>query len=183
VLTAVVARLGKDELAAYGLGVRLDFLVMSFGYGFSAAVLTLVGMAAGAERRERIRTYVVRAGATIAALLAVPGALFCWRPALWLGLFSTDPAIHSVGATYFHVVGPSYPFVGISMVVGFAFQGLGRATIPLAWTVVRVVAMLAAAVACTSGLGLGMGAVSAIIAVGNVLSAVVMIGLFARAGR
>jgi len=183
VLTAIVTRLGPAHLAAYGLVVRFDFLLMSFGYGFSAAVLTLVGMAAGADRRDRIQTYVVRAGTTIAALLAVPGALFCWRPALWLGLFSSDPAIHAVGATYFHIVGPSYPFVGVSMVVGFAFQGLGRATIPLAWTVVRVVAMLGVAIACTSGLGLGMGAVSAIIAVGNVLSAGVMIGLFARAGR
>ena len=183
VLTAIVTRLGPAHLAAYGLVVRFDFLLMAFGYGFSAAVLTLVGMAAGAERRDRIRTYVVRAGMTIAALLAVPGALFCLRPALWLGLFSSDPSIHSVGATYFHIVGPSYPFVGISMVVGFAFQGLGRATIPLAWTAVRVIAMLAAAIACTSGLGLGMGAVSGIIAVGNVLSAVVLIALFARAGR
>src|SRR5262245_2904932 len=183
VLTAIVTRLGPAHLAAYGLVVRFDFLLMAFGYGFSAAVLTLVGMAAGAERPERIRTYVAHAGTTIAAFLAVPGAIFCWRSSLWLGLFSSEPAIHSVGATYFHIVGPSYPFVGISMVVGFAFQGLGRATIPLAWTVVRVVAMLAAAIVCTSGLGLGMGAVSAIIALGNVLSALVMIALFARIQR
>src|SRR5262249_8234712 len=40
-LTAVVTRLGKADLAAYGLGTRLDFLLMSFGFGFGAAVLTL----------------------------------------------------------------------------------------------------------------------------------------------
>src|SRR6185369_8964591 len=33
VLTAVVARLGKADLVAYGLGTRLDFVLMSFGYG------------------------------------------------------------------------------------------------------------------------------------------------------
>jgi putative MATE family efflux protein len=181
VLTAIVARLGDAHLAAYGLVVRFDFLLLSFAYGFSAAVLTLVGMAAGAERHDRIRTYVVRAGITIAALLAVPGALFWWRPALWFGLFSDDPGIHAVGATYFRIVGPSYPFVGVSMVVGFAFQGFGRATIPLVWTIVRVAAMLAVAVACTRVFGLGFAALSGIIAVGNVVSAFVLAALFVRA--
>src|SRR5205814_493248 len=53
-LTAVVPRLGPADLAAYGLGTRFDFLLMSFAYGFGAAVLTLVGMATGARRHERV---------------------------------------------------------------------------------------------------------------------------------
>ena len=180
VFTAIVARLGEAHLAAYGLVVRFDFLLLSFAYGFSAAVLTLVGMAAGAERPDRVRTYVVRAALTIALLLAVPGAVFAWRPALWFSLFSADPGIHAVGATYFRIVGPSYPFVGISMVVGFAFQGLGRATIPLAWTIVRVSAMLALAVTATRAFGAGFPAVASLVAAGNVVSALVLAVLFAR---
>jgi putative MATE family efflux protein len=180
IFTAIVARLGEADLAAYGLVVRFDFLLLSFAYGFSAAVLTLVGMAAGAERPDRVRTYVVRAALTIALLLAVPGVVFAWRPALWFSLFSDDPGIHAVGATYFRIVGLSYPFVGVSMVVGFAFQGLGRATIPLAWTVLRVTLMLALAVAATRGLGAGFAAVAAIVAAGNVASALVLAALFSR---
>ncbi|HJQ83080.1 MAG TPA: MATE family efflux transporter [Candidatus Binatia bacterium] len=177
-LTAVVARLGDADLAAYGLGTRLDFLLMSFGYGFGAAVLTLVGMATGARRPDKLRAFVWRASAIAVVVLGVPAIILCWRPGLWLGLFTHDAAVHEVGARYLRLVGPSYPFVGISMVVGFAFQGLGRATVPLAWTIVRVVGVLAAAVVCTRGLGLGEGAVFAAIAVGNTLSAAVMAGLF-----
>ena len=62
-LTAVVTRLGAADLAAYGLGTRLDFLLMSFGYGLSAAVLTLVGMATGANRPDRVQAFVTRAAA------------------------------------------------------------------------------------------------------------------------
>src|SRR2546429_5974099 len=62
-LTAVVTRLGEADLAAYGLATRLDFLLMAFGYGFGAAVLTLVGMATGARRPDRARPFVTRAAA------------------------------------------------------------------------------------------------------------------------
>ncbi len=177
-LTAVVTRLGEADLAAYGLGTRLDFLLMSFGYGFGAAVLTLVGIATGARRLDRVRALVISATAITVVLLAIPGLLVTWRPSLWLDLFTDDAGIHAVGTQYFRIIGPSYPFVGISMVIAFAFQGLGRATVPLAWMIVRVVAVLVAAVGCTHGLGLGERAVFTVIAAGNVASAAGMVALF-----
>jgi putative MATE family efflux protein len=181
-LTAVVARLGDADLAAYGLGTRLDFLLMSFAYGVGASMLTLVGLTVGARRPEAIRGYVARAAVIAAALLAVPGLLLCWRPALWLGLFTDDAGIHAVGARYFRVLGPFYPFVGVSMVVAFAFQGLGQPTVPLALTVVRVLLVLTGAVACAR-LGLGETGVFAVIAAGNVFAAASMLALFLRTER
>ena len=87
-------------------------------------------------------------------------------------MFTDDPAIHAIGAQYFRIIGPTYPLLGVSMVIAFAFQGLGRATLPLAVMVVRVAAVLVAAVVCTRRLGLGERAVFGCIAVGNVLGAV-----------
>src|SRR5262249_49539302 len=72
-LTAVVTRLGDADLAAFGLGTRLDFLLMSFAYGFGAAVLTLVGMATGARRQDRTRAFVIRPGVLAGVLPTVPG--------------------------------------------------------------------------------------------------------------
>jgi putative MATE family efflux protein len=182
-LTAVVTRLGKADLAAYGLGTRLDFLLMSFGFGFGAAVLTLVGLATGARRFDRMHAFVTRAAAIAVVFLGIPGMIVWWRPALWLSLFTDDAGIHAVGTQYFRIIGPTYPFVGITMVVAFAFQGLGRATLPLALTIVRVVGVLAVAVLCTHGLGLGERAVFTAIAVGNVASAAAMTVLFAVLAR
>jgi Na+-driven multidrug efflux pump len=182
-LTAVVTRLGDADLAAYGLGTRLDFVLMSFGYGVGSGVLTLVGMAAGARRMDRVRAFVVRGIAVAVVLLSIPGLLVCWRPSLWLGIFTDDPAIHAIGAQYFRIVGPTYPLLAVSMVVAFAFQGLGRATLPLAVMVARVASVLVAAVVCTRWLGLGEGAVFAAIAVGNTAAAVVLVALFVAAER
>ena len=183
VLTSVVARLGTAHLAAYGLCTRFDFMLMSFAYGFAVAVLTLVGLTTGAQRPDRARLYVLRAGICIVALISAPAAVLWWMPGLWIDLFTNDPAVHDVGAAYFRLVGPSYPFVAVSMVLSFAFQGLGRATVPLAWLVVRVVGVLVAAIVCTRWLGLDAPAVFAAIATGNVLSAVVMTALFVATER
>ncbi|HVN87462.1 MAG TPA: MATE family efflux transporter [Candidatus Binatia bacterium] len=183
VLTGVLARFGQAHLAAYGLGTRLDFLMLTLVYGCGAAVLTLVGMATGARRPDRAGAYVVRAGAMMVAVLTIPASLLWWRPALWLDLFTHDPAIHAVGEQYFRIIAPSYPFVGVSMVIAFAFQGLGRATAPLVLMSVRVVAVLAVALFCTQWLGLADRSVYITVAVANVLSAGLMTTLFVRVHR
>jgi Na+-driven multidrug efflux pump len=183
VLTGVVARLGDAHLAAYGLGTRLDFLLLSFCYGFAAALLTLVGLATGAGRPDRALAYVFHTGAMAVALIALPAAALCWRPRLWLALFTHDAAVLAVGTEYFRLIGPSYPFVAISMVLSFAFQGLGRATTPLLWMTVRMVGVLAVAIACTRWLGLGARAVFATIAAGNVVAGLGMVALFGHVFR
>jgi Na+-driven multidrug efflux pump len=178
VLTGVVARLGTAHLAAYGLGTRFDFLLMSVAYGFAAAVLTLTGLATGAGHPERARIYVRLAGLCIVLIVAVPSAALVWDPTLWIGLFSHDPDIVAVGTRYFRTIGPSYPFVGVSMVLAFAFQGLGRATLPLVWMVARVTLVLAASIVCTQRLGLGDQAIFTAMAAGNVVSSLAMATLF-----
>jgi putative MATE family efflux protein len=188
VLTGVVARLGASDLAAYGLGTRLDFVLMSFAYGVGAAVLTLVGLAAGATREDRIRAFVARGVAIAVVMLAVPGIVVWSRPALWLGMFTDDPGILRIGSLYFRTIAPTYPFVGVSMVISFAFQGLGRATLPLVVTISRIGAVLAAAIVCTRVFGLEEHAVFLSIALGNVAGAFVLTVLFvvverARPGR
>ncbi|MGH7893542.1 MAG: hypothetical protein ACREQL_02685 [Candidatus Binatia bacterium] len=69
------------------------------------------------------------------------------------------------------------------MVLAFAFQGLGRATLPLAWMTVRVVVVLLVAVGCTQWLGLGERAVFATVSIGNIASAAMMVTLFLVAER
>jgi putative MATE family efflux protein len=180
VLTGVLARFGEAHLAAYGLGTRLDFLLLSFAYGFGAAVLTLVALVTGAGRADRALSYITRAGAIIVGLLTVPGVLLWWRPTLWFGIFTNDPGIQAVGAAYFRAIGPSYPFMGVAMVIAFAFQGLGRATPPLVWMALRVIGVVVVALICTQWLGLGDQAVFFTVAAGNVTSAAVMVVLFLR---
>lgn len=183
ILTGTVARHGNHYLAAYGLGTRLDFLLYTLGFGVAAAALILVGMATGAGRRDMVARYVLQSSLVVAAVVAVPAVLVTWRPSLWLGLFTAAPEIEAVGSSYFHAVGPTYVFVVSSMVLASAFQGLGRATVPLTVMTARVVLVVAAALAATRFLGVGADTVFLIIAAGNLCACLAMVALFRAAFR
>jgi putative MATE family efflux protein len=178
VLTSTVARYGTHYLAGYGLGTRLDFVLFSLGFGVAAAALTLVGMAGGAGRRDLVVRYVVRSSLLATGVVAIPAMLVTWRPALWLGLFTTDADIQAVGTRYFRWVGPSYLFMVISMVVASAFQGLGRATAPLTVMIARVLLVVTAALVAARVLAMPADAVFAVIAGGNVCACLALIALF-----
>jgi len=147
----------------------------------AAGVLTLVGLATGARRPDRVRAFVGRGIVIAVALLAVPGIVVFVRPSLWMGTFTDDAGIRAIGAQYFRIVGPTYPLLGASMIASFAFQGLGRATLPLVVMIVRVAAVLGAAIVCTGVFGLGEQAVFTTIAAGNVAGAVVLLAFLVRA--
>ena len=83
-----------------------------------------------------------------------PNRLAPVRWTVWFGF-----GILAIGTQYFRTIGPTYPLLGISMVVAFAFQGLGRATLPLLVMVVRVATVLLAAILSTRVFGLGEHAV------------------------
>ncbi len=183
VLTGTVARYGTHYLAAYGLGTRLDFVLFSLGFGVAAAALTLVGMAGGAGRRDLVARYVAHASLLAAGVVAIPAVLVTWRPSLWLGLFTSAADILAVGSSYFRWVGPSYLCMVISMVVASAFQGLGRATVPLTVMVVRVLLVVGAALGATHMLAMPADAVFAIIAAGNVGACLALAALFRAAFR
>jgi putative MATE family efflux protein len=180
ILTGVVGRFGNAHLAAYGLGTRMDFLLLSLTYGFAVAVLTLVGMAVGARRLDAIRRYTRRAAAYVAVALALPGALLFLQPDLWLKRFTDDPEILLAGRHYFRWIAPTYPFIGISMVFAFAFQGTGRAALPLIWTVLRVGLVTTAAIVAVTVLRTPEWAVFSCVAIGNIISAAVLAWLFGR---
>jgi Na+-driven multidrug efflux pump len=158
-------------------------VLLGWVLGVGAGVLTLVGVATGAERHDRMRAFVLWGAGLATALLAVPGLVVWWRPDLWLGLFTDDAAIHAVGTLYFRTIGPSYPFLGVGMVVAFAFQGRGRATLPLFVMATRVFIVLATAIVCTRVLGLGEHAVFLTIAIGNVAGTLVLATLFVQMHR
>jgi putative MATE family efflux protein len=178
-LTGVVARYGTHDIAAFGLGTRLDFLVVTLAFGVGSAVLTLVGLASGAGDDSRVREVVTRGLELVLALLTVVSLVLVWKPQLWLGIFTADPEITVVGSRYLRAVGPSYPFVGASMILGFAFQGIGRAVYPLLLTAGRTALVVGGAVTLASR-DAPVASVFLLMAVGNVATTLL---LFARLRR
>ena len=142
-LTALVGPFGTFALAGYGMGVRLEYLLIPLVFGFGSALVTMVGTNFGAGQRARARRVawtgaLMAAGATEAIGLAA--ALF---PHAWLGLFTDESAVLTAGAAYLRVVGPAYGFFGLGLALYFASQGAGRLLWPLLAGSIRLVSATA----------------------------------------
>ena len=54
-LTAIVGRFGEEALAGYGIGSRIEFLLIPLVFGIGASMSWLVGMSVGAGNLKRAR--------------------------------------------------------------------------------------------------------------------------------
>lgn len=131
-------RFGTAEVAGFGTGARLEYLLVPLIFGVGGTLVAMVGMNVGADRGHRARTIALVGGAVCFVMtegLGLAAALF---PTLWLRLFGSDPSMIAAGSTYLRVVGPFYGFYGFGFALYFANQGAGT----LLWPVLGGLARL-----------------------------------------
>ena len=126
VVTGLMSSFGPEALAAYGIGTRLEFLLVPITFAFGVACLSMVGMALGANLVERAKQ-VAWAGALLSsALVGCIGLLVCFWPRIWTEIFTSNPVVLSYTASYFQWVGPCYGFFALGLCLYFASQGAGK---------------------------------------------------------
>ncbi len=138
VITALVGSFGPAAIAGYGVGSRLEYLLVPLVFGLGGPLVAMVGTSVGAgERRRALR--VAWIGAAIATVLCeaigLTAAIF---PRAWLTLFSSDPTMLDAGMRYLRVVGPFYGLFGLGMALYFASQGAGTLRWPLTAGLLRL---------------------------------------------
>ena len=139
VLTHLVARFGTDALAGYGIGTRLEFLLVPIAFAFGVASVPLVGMAIGAGQIARARRVAWVAAAVAFGSLGLLGLLLALAPGLWTGLFTRDAAVLASAASYFHWAGPGYGLFGLGLCLYFSSLGAGHAIGPVLAGTLRLV--------------------------------------------
>ncbi|MGH7313954.1 MAG: MATE family efflux transporter, partial [Candidatus Rokuibacteriota bacterium] len=140
-LTGLVGPFGAAALAGYGMGARLEYLMIPLVFGLGSGLVTMVGTNVGAGqgvRAERIAWVGAGLAAGVTGSIGLVAAIF---PGAWLGLFSTDPDVLAAGTRYLTIVGPVYGFFGVGLALYFASQGAGR----LAWPLIAGFARLSIA--------------------------------------
>ena len=137
-VTAQVSRQGAAATAAYGLAVRLEFLMIPLSFGVGVALTSMVGHSVGKGDWERARRLAWTGGWMVFALCGVVGLLVGVWPRLWVGLFSTDPAVLAMGDRCLRIIAPAYAFLGMGMTMYFASQGAGRMKRPFVAAVARL---------------------------------------------
>jgi putative MATE family efflux protein len=144
VFTGLVARLGVAPLAGYGIGQRLEFLLIPIAFGIGVASVPMVGMAIGAGDVARARRVAWTAGMVSAVNLGAIGLLVSLWPDVWAGLFTTDPVVLDYARQYLRWAGPAFPLFGLGLTLYFASQGSGRVLGPVLAATLRLVVVVAA---------------------------------------
>jgi putative MATE family efflux protein len=144
VMTGYAGSFGTATLAGYGVGARLEYLLIPLVFGFGAALLSMVGRNIGAGQHERAARIAWVGALTVGAITGSVGAVLALFPHLWTQWFLPDGggAARAVADQYLHIAGTFYAPFGFALSFFFACQGAGQ----LKWSLIGSVARLAVAI-------------------------------------
>jgi len=171
-LTAIVATHGAAAVAAYGIGARVESLVLIAPLALSSGLSPFVGQNHGAHLAKRvaegfrIATRFSVIWGLAAFVLLLPTAPFI------AGLFSDEPEVAADIALYLRIVPVGYAAYGAMMMVSSAFNAMDHAVRSTVLSVLRSI-LVAVPVAWVGGQVFGLGGVFAGLAVGSIVAAIV----------
>jgi Na+-driven multidrug efflux pump len=143
VLTKLVAGFGAETLAGYGIGARLEFLLVPIVFAVGVASVPMVGMAIGAGDAARARRVAWTAAAVAAVAVGAIGLTVAASPGFWSARFTDDPAVRAAADLYLGWAGPAYAFLGFGLALYFASQGSGKILMPVLAATVRLAVIAA----------------------------------------
>lgn len=164
-LTGLLAPHGPAAVAAWGVGARVDGVLLLAPMALSGALGPFIGQNAGAQLRARVAEGLRRALGFAVGWGAVTGALaFGLAPGL-AAAFTDDPAVQAQIVGYLRVVPVGYAFVASVAVGAAALNAVDRAGRAAALSVLRSLGLAVPAAALGDHLagvhGLLLGVVSA----------------------
>ena len=132
VLGRMITGIGGPQMAALGVGHRLESFTYLAAMGFSVGASTMVGQHLGAGDVVQARRSV-RAAAQVCVAWMVLGSAIGWVGAEPLyAAFTDDPAIVAAGVVYLRYQAAVWWAMGLEMVYEGAFTGAGH-TAPAMW--------------------------------------------------
>ena len=126
VVNRTAASHGVITLALIGVLIRVSRFVQMPAIGVGQGLLPLIGYNFGAGKMKRVTELVLKA-----ALSGLVWSGFCWAmimlfPKFVLQMFNSDPVFLKEGIHAVHLYFICIFILGIQMVPGFFFQGIGR---------------------------------------------------------
>ena len=174
IVTGLIGRQGDAAIAGYGIGSRLEYMLIPISFGVGAALTALVGTNIGARQHARARRLAWTGALMAGAVATAIGAVVAIWPDLWLGLFTTDAGALASGRHYLGIVGPVYGFFGVAMALYFASQGTGEMLWPVGANLTRITIAAGGSLLALDILGWGVSGLYACVAAGIVAFCLVL---------
>jgi len=139
VLTGLVGQFGDSALAGYGIGSRIEFLMIPLVFGIGTAMTAMVGTNMGAKKIERAERIGWVGGSLAGFFSGIIGLILFLTSNYWIGLFATDQATYIVTKQYIEIVGLCFGFQGLGLSLYFASQGANAMKWPIFATISRFI--------------------------------------------
>lgn len=133
---AAVNQTGTDNIVAWALCGKLDFLIWLAADSFAAAIATFVAQNYGAGQGERCRKGVrIGLGMILAVIIFISAILFLWSEPLGrLILNSADAPIAGITGGFMRLMAPLYFLYVFGEVFAGAIRGQGESLRPMVIT-------------------------------------------------
>lgn len=151
ILARFAASYGTEALAGFGIGLRLELLLVPIAFAIGVACVPMVGMAIGAGRVQRARRVAWTGAMLSAALIGSIGLVVALKPSLWGGIFTESPEVLDAVARYLSIAGVGFPAYGLGLCLYFASQGSGKILGPVLAGTLRLAVVIAGGLWLFSG--------------------------------
>ncbi|PID62075.1 MAG: MATE family efflux transporter [Gammaproteobacteria bacterium] len=137
IIVRYVALFGESAMAAYGVALRIEQLMLLPVIGINIACLSLTGVNHGAGLHSRVSAIWHGGIAHAVVLMAAGGCLLLIFGGVVMRLFSSDADVQAIGTTYLHYEAFILPAYGLIFVSGSVLQGLKRPELAMYFNIVR----------------------------------------------
>jgi putative MATE family efflux protein len=179
VLIGIVAGFGTAAVAAYGVGMRLQMVVLmpSFALGGSAATLVGQSLGSGQPRRARRSAWVATIfDIIIMTFIAIAFFSFAYHI---MGVFNKNQEVIDLGIKYLRITTPFYIFIAFGVVLNRALAGAGDTFVPMIITLLTLWGFqVPAAILFSRNTALGVIGVWWAIALASLLNGLLILGWF-----
>ena len=127
VVQFALKQFGGHAVAAYGVALRIEQILLLPVLGMTGALLPIAGQNFGAKEYERVRSalkYCWKAG-FVMSIIAVPSLLF--GASFAMSLFTNDPDVIRAGSSYLHVDAFLFPIYMMLFSINSILQAFKKA--------------------------------------------------------
>lgn len=141
-LNFILKGFSESAVAVLGVYYKVQSFVFMPVFGLSQGTMPIIGYNYGARNKERIISALKIS--TLAALVYMTIGMIVFKifPEELLYVFKSTPQMLEIGVVAFKVMSYGFPLAAISIMIGTAFQGMGKAYISMIVSFVRQIVVL-----------------------------------------
>lgn len=178
-LLIIVGLFPTTVVAGYGIGVRVFSVIFLPAIAVARGVETMTGQNIGADERDRVAATNGFAARAMFLILGAAGIVVWLSARPVVAVFTTNPAVIDVGATFLRYVAPTFGFIGVVRAYTGGFRGAGK-TLTAAVISVLMLGVIRLPVAWIASRPFGAEGIWLSFAVSNVTGAVIAFLWFRR---